>query len=181
MARSSAHSIVGDGCEAITFSRSLWPANIDEERQVLGMCIVDADAAREAVSLLMDEDFSLESHRRIFAAIRALIPEGPLDYICVSDWLARRRQLERVGGVAYITDLGTGVNLRRSMGRRAKNLRDYLIRRLLLGHSEKLAELALRLDIPPREVLNSARHSLDKVEKFDKQEISAMASPQVLP
>ena len=86
-------------------------ANIDAEKTVLGCALSDADAVHRILPLLCAEDFSLDSHRRIFHAIAALANAGKgVDDLTVCDALAAKQQLESVGGVAYIAGLSGNVD-----------------------------------------------------------------------
>ena len=85
--------------------------NIDAERTVLGCALSDQEAIFRALPLLETEDFSLDSHRRIFHAITELANAGkPVDDLTVSNALADRGQLQSVGGVAFLSDLSKNVD-----------------------------------------------------------------------
>lgn len=104
------------------------PASADAERAVLGAILLDATGGcySQAAALLSADDFSLDSHRRIFRAMIALDEtDSPMDYVTVCDELGRRREVESVGGVAYVTCLTDGLP-------RVKNIEQYvrIVRRL---------------------------------------------------
>src|SRR5438105_1188066 len=85
--------------------------NIDAERTVLGCALSDADAVYRVLPLLKPEDFSLDSHRRIFYAIAELGEAGkPVDDLTVCNALAANGQLGSVGGVAYLASLSGNVD-----------------------------------------------------------------------
>jgi len=46
------------------------PASVEAEKSFLASCILDSDCLSEAVDLLSPEDFYLEHHQRVFAAIQ---------------------------------------------------------------------------------------------------------------
>ena len=83
------------------------PASVHTEIVILGAIMLDADALAEAVAKLHPEDFSLDSHRRIFSAINSI--QGPVDYTTLRHELERRRELEAIGGPAYLAYLTEGV------------------------------------------------------------------------
>jgi len=61
--------------------------------------------------LLRSQDFSLDSHRRIFSVIQELAEAGKaVDDLTVCDALAAKRQLGPVGGVAYVSSLSEKVD-----------------------------------------------------------------------
>ena len=49
------------------------PANIDAERTILGAILLDNMAHAEAAEKLEPEDFSLDSHRRIYLRMSELM------------------------------------------------------------------------------------------------------------
>jgi replicative DNA helicase len=58
------------------------------------------------LTLLKAQDFSLDSHRRIFSVIEDLANRGtPVDDLTVTNALIGRGQLESVGGAEYVTSL----------------------------------------------------------------------------
>ncbi len=86
-------------------------ANLDAERTVLGCALSDAGALFRALPLLRPEDFSLDSHRRIFHAIAELANAGkPVDDLTLCTHLASTEQLQSVGGVAFVSDLSRTVD-----------------------------------------------------------------------
>lgn len=113
-------------------STSEWPADVAEEKGALGVCL--CGQAREATLLLSPSDFSLTSHREIFAAICELINRGELniEISLLAAELRRRGTLERIGDVAYLADLDYGVVVERSMASRLKILREFADRRQVL-------------------------------------------------
>ena len=79
------------------------PANIDAERTILGAILLDNAAHSEASERLDADDFSLDSHRRIFLRMTELMNEQrAVDIVTLSHELARYKEVEAVGGVAYL-------------------------------------------------------------------------------
>jgi replicative DNA helicase len=82
------------------------------EASVLGCAILDKDALFKIVPLLSPDDFSLDSHRRIYHAVLELANTGePVDDFSVCKALTVAGQLEAVGGMAAVSNLGTNVAL----------------------------------------------------------------------
>jgi replicative DNA helicase len=77
------------------------------ERAILGACMMCAGAYDTAVTRrLQAQDFSLDSHRRIFAMIVELREDGKeADAVAVEHELDIRHQLESVGGTEYVAGL----------------------------------------------------------------------------
>jgi len=81
------------------------PANVESEKAVIGELLLN-NSAWESAKVLTDKDFSLSSHRRIFACIRAYLErKRPIDGIILADALKRQVEFESVGGYLYVSDL----------------------------------------------------------------------------
>ena len=95
------------------------PHNEDAEKAVLGALLTDGSSSGEAVDLVTSivdrDDFYRDTHRIIYDAILNLVKSNKtVDFITLSEELERRKKLDTVGGIAYITSLAneaTGYNI----------------------------------------------------------------------
>jgi replicative DNA helicase len=86
------------------------PASLHAEVAILGAMMLDAVAISDATGRLKTEDFSLDSHRRIYDATLELMATGhAIDQITVGEALARKKELEAVGGPPYLAYLVEGI------------------------------------------------------------------------
>jgi replicative DNA helicase len=93
------------------------PSDVDSERIVMGAVILAADVCTKGEaeqyldSMAIDvQDFFLDSHRRIFAALRDLRAEClPLEFQSLIARLRDNGELERVGGSTYVSGLTHGI------------------------------------------------------------------------
>ena len=86
------------------------PANIDAEKTILGAVLLDNAAHSEAAEQLAPDDFSLDSHRRIFLRMSELMDSSrAVDIVTLANELARYKEVEAVGGVAYLASLTEGL------------------------------------------------------------------------
>src|SRR6195952_6179985 len=86
------------------------PASVHTERVILGSMLSDPVAVVDATAKLQADDFSLDSHRRIYGAMLELSELGhAIDFITVAEVLIRRKELEAVGGRAYLMSLTEGL------------------------------------------------------------------------
>lgn len=93
-----------------TITDRIPPQNIDAERSTLGSMFLEKEAIYKGMELLKPEDFYREAHRVIFEVVIHLANRGePVDIITVSEELKQRNMLEKIGGVAYLTDLANSV------------------------------------------------------------------------
>jgi replicative DNA helicase len=82
------------------------PANIDAEKTILGAILLDNTAHSEAAEKIDADDFSLDSHRRIFMRMSELMDsQRAVDIVTLAHELARYKEVEAVGGVAYLASL----------------------------------------------------------------------------
>ena len=93
-----------DGIERIP------PQNIEAEQAVLGAMLIKKEAISAAAELLTGDDFYRYAHRLVFEAIMTLNQANEaVDMITVTDRLKRDGELEKAGGIAFITALANAV------------------------------------------------------------------------
>ena len=82
----------------------LPPQALDAERSVLGSMLLSRDAIASAIQNLDEQAFYREAHRKIWRAILELFDRSEaVDMVTLVEALKRRKELEAVGGVSYLT------------------------------------------------------------------------------
>ena len=82
------------------------PASVHTEQVILGAMMSDPVAVTDATAKLVVDDFSLDSHKRIYAAMLELSEAShAIDLITVKDVLIRRKELEAIGNQSYLASL----------------------------------------------------------------------------
>lgn len=82
------------------------PHNIDAERALLGALILKPDTMHDVSVSVYVESFYADKHREIYRAIFEIFTKGdPIDLLSVTTRLKQNKQLERVGGASYVTEL----------------------------------------------------------------------------
>ncbi|MDT8071205.1 MAG: DnaB-like helicase N-terminal domain-containing protein [Terriglobia bacterium] len=120
-------------------SDAITPANVDAERSILGGILLDNCLQDEAKAVLSPEDFYLDSNRRIYAAMAGLADGGkPLELISLAEELGRRKELESVGGVAYLTSLTDGVPRRQSIEHHIRLVKEKAVLRSAIKGAQHL-------------------------------------------
>jgi replicative DNA helicase len=142
------------------------PANIDAEKTILGAILLDNSAHSEASERLEADDFSLDSHRRIFQRMSELMNEQrAVDIVTLSNELARYKEIESVGGVAYLASLTEGLPVRPVIEDYIRIVKDKsLLRRLMLICSAAIARAADQSETA-LEVLDAAESQLLEVSE----------------
>jgi replicative DNA helicase len=110
------------------------PSSVHTEVAILGAMLLDSVAISDATEKLKAEDFSLDSHQRIFRAIVDLMAKGHgIDYLTVQEELARRRELDSIGGPAYLAFLTEGIPRNFNIESYVQIVRDKSLLRQLMG------------------------------------------------
>jgi len=137
------------------------PASPDAERSILGGILLDNFLQNEAAAALQAEHFFLDSHRRIYQRMLDLNEFGkPIDIISLADELGRHKELESVGGVAYLTSLTDGVPRRQSIEHYIRLVKDKALLRGLIHAANGMITKALDQEDETAEVLDAAEASL---------------------
>ncbi len=137
------------------------PANVEAERSILGAILLDNHAYNQTAEHLRAEDFSLDSHRRIYSRMVDLAESSrPIDLITLVEELERRKELEAVGNVGYLSRLLDGVPDRPSIEHYLKIVRDKaLLRGLMHAANAAIARAAEQSD-PAEDILNDAEAAI---------------------
>lgn len=96
-----------------------YPHSFEAERAILGAILLDNSCWWQTETLL-PADFHLHSHRVIYKRMNDLIGDGKaIDFVTLTEVLGQHREIEVVGGVAYVTSLTDGLP-------RVKNIEQYV-------------------------------------------------------
>nr|WP_320148220.1 replicative DNA helicase [uncultured Anaeromusa sp.] len=118
------------------------PQNIEAEQAVLGAMLIEKEAIARVTELLKGGDFYREAHRLIFEAMLNLYNRNEaVDMITVIELLKREDNLEKVGGIAYVTSLANSVPTAANVHYHAKIVEEKALLRQLIQTSTKIAAL----------------------------------------
>ena len=85
---------------------NVLPNNLEAEQALLGCLLIDNQILSDVLEKLGEDDFYQESHQFIFAAMKHVYYERrPLDLVTLADKLEKEGNLEKSGGLSYITEL----------------------------------------------------------------------------
>ncbi|HEY1464090.1 MAG TPA: replicative DNA helicase [Terriglobales bacterium] len=137
------------------------PANVEAERSILGAILLDNFAYNEAAEHLKPEDFSLDSHRRIYTRMQDLAESSrSIDLITLVEELDRRKELQAIGDAAYISGLLDGVPDRPSIEHYVKIVRDKALLRGLIHTANAAIARAAEQSDSAEEILNDTEASI---------------------
>ncbi len=133
------------------------PANVEAERSLLGAILLDNTLYSEAGAALKPDDFFLDAHRRIYSRILDLSDTSrPIDLVTLSEELSRHKELEAVGGVAYLSSLTDGTPRRSSIEHYIRIVRDKSLMRGVIRAANTIMQTALDQADSAAEVLDRA-------------------------
>jgi len=120
------------------------PANVDAEKTILGAILLDNASHAEAAEKLEPDDFFLDSHRLIFHRMSELMNANrAVDIVTLAEELGRNKEIETVGGVAYLASLTEGLPRRPVIEEYIRIVKDKsLLRKLMLICSAAIARAA---------------------------------------
>jgi replicative DNA helicase len=137
------------------------PTNIEAERAILGAILLDNSAFNEAAAHLKVGDFSLDSHRRIYARMVDLAESSrPVDMITLVEELERHKDLQPVGDVGYVSGLLDGVPDRPSIAHYIKIVREKALLRGLIYTATSAIARAAEQSEPAEMILDEAESAI---------------------
>ena len=140
---------------------STLPANVEAERSILGAILLDNFSYNQAAEHLKPEDFSLDSHRRIYTRMIDLAESSrSIDMITLIEELSRRKELQAIGDVGYISSLLDGVPDRPSIEHYINIVRDKALLRGLIHASNAAIARAADQGDPAEDILNDAEAAI---------------------
>ena len=82
------------------------PNSVEAEQSLIGGLMLNKAAWDKVGDVVTAEDFYRNDHRIIFTAIAQLVEDGnPCDVVTVSEFLDRRSELDKAGGLEYLAAL----------------------------------------------------------------------------
>jgi replicative DNA helicase len=110
------------------------PASVHTEVVILGAMLLDGVAISDATAKLKAEDFSLDSHQRVYRCIVEMIAAGHgIDYTTVRAELERKREIDSIGGPAYLAYLSEGIPRNVNIESYVRIVKDKSLLRQLMG------------------------------------------------
>ncbi|MBP9759749.1 MAG: replicative DNA helicase [Candidatus Pacebacteria bacterium] len=140
------------------------PQALDAEKALLGAIMLKPDCMYDVSDILSSESFYVDKHRVIYGAIRDLfVKSDPIDALSVSERLKANKDLERIGGRAYLAELADGVPASANAYHYAKLVSKTATLRALIEGAEYIAELGFDESRDLEEILDSAEKRLMEI------------------
>lgn len=139
------------------------PMSVDAERAILGAVLLDqtGNAYNQAVSQILPGDFGMDSHRRIFARMVEVFESGsPIDFVTLTERLGQQKEIEAVGGVAYVTSLTDGLPRVKNISNYVRIVKDKSALRQIIHMANGASAAAYEQDSPVSHVLGTLQEQL---------------------
>lgn len=147
------------------------PQNVEAEQSCLGSLLIDKDAIYKVGDLLHPEDFYKDTHRMIFEGMLDLFAKHePIDLLSLSNKLAEKKQLDIIGGRAYLSSLSNTVPTSSHVQNYATIVQKKATLRRLIKSASEIANLGFQEAEDVEVTLDQAEKSLYNVsQNFLKQ------------
>ena len=150
--------------------------NLDAEKAVLGALLTNGSNSGAVVdtvtSILKSEDFYRDAHRIIYDAILEIVHANKTaDFITVGEELDRRKRLDAVGGLAYITSLANE-SVSYNVEEHAKIISEKAQLRRLIDAGNKIVGMTYAGEDEPTTILNKAEQMVLDVSGQTQSESS---------
>jgi len=133
------------------------PHDLAAEQCVLGGMLMSKDAISDVMEVISPLDHYRPAHQLVHEAILELYGRGePADPVTVSDLLAKRGELARVGGGAYLHTLLASVPTAANAGYYARIVRERAILRRLVEAGTRIVQLGYTGDGDADELVDRA-------------------------
>ncbi|MGI6754462.1 MAG: replicative DNA helicase [Atopobiaceae bacterium] len=144
------------------------PQDPEAEKSVLSAMLISSDALQDCIIELTPEDFYIPSNRKIFEAIYNLFNNSaPVDPVSLADYLKSQGELERVGGMPYLLDLGNNTFALASWHHHASMMRRDTTLRQIIAASAQITALAFDAPEDTKEVVDQAERMILSVTDRD--------------
>ena len=137
------------------------PHSREAEESVIGAVLLSEEAVNEVMDRLHPPDFYVPAHQAIFEAMRELFDTNQaIDAVTVSETLRRRGELEKVGGVAYLTRLVDIVPSTSNILYYSGIVEEHAKRRELIRAGASVTDVAFDIDEEIAHVLDRAEQAV---------------------
>ncbi len=137
------------------------PHSLEAEQSVLGAILIDKNAIVEVAGFLRPEHFYENSHTLIFTAMLSLYEKRePIDLVTLREVLKKKKELEGLGGVAYLSDLAAKVPTSSHIEHYGRIVKDYHTKRELIKQAGKVTEWAFDGEIDVKDVLDKTEQAI---------------------
>ncbi len=153
------------------------PQATEMEEAVLGGLMLEKDAVIEVIDILKPESFYKDEHQKIFYAIVDLFSGNKaIDILTVTEQLRKNKELESIGGPAYLTQLTGRIASAAHIEFHARIIQQKYIQRELIRVSTEIQNRAFDESIDVNDLLDFSEGELFNVAQGNiKKEAAKMS------
>lgn len=153
------------------FTRSVQgripPQHIQSEVALLGSIMLEPDVLHDIMDVVSPESFYVERHRIIYKAMLGLFSKGkPIDLVSLSSKLKDKKQIDQIGGQAYLTELVEAVPSAANAKYYADLVQKKYMMRELIKAADHVAQLGYDDDQELEEMLDRAEKRIFDVTSY---------------
>jgi replicative DNA helicase len=154
------------------------PQNTDAEKSLLGAVLIDEETLADITEHVSAKDFYEKRHAIIYEGMMNLYEKHqPVDLLTLTDELKRRKELDTVGGSAYLTELTNYVPTSAHAEAYAELVSQKAIRRRLIRASGEISEMSYDETTSTEQLLGMAEAELFAVsDQSLKQDLASIES-----
>ncbi len=154
------------------------PQNVDAEMSLLGAVLIDEEVLADITEHVKPKDFYDKRHAVIYDAMMRLYEKNkPVDLLTLTDELKRKKEIDEVGGSAYLTELTNYVPTAAHAESYAEIVAQKAVRRRLIKASGEISELGYNEETSTQELLQQAEAELFAVsDQSLKQDLTSLES-----
>lgn len=148
--------------------------DVEAERSVLGAIIIKPGIAYDVMDRLRADDFYRQQNRLVFQVLLAMVQrKTPIDIISITEQLRATDDLEKVGGIPYITQLANVTPTAVNVMHHADIVLQYSKRRQMMAVAEELRAAAMDLSEEPE--TDAVQQKLTKISMHDDHDVMTMS------
>ncbi len=137
------------------------PHNVGAEEAILGGILLNNDAMNQILDIIRPEDFYREANTHIFEGMIALYHQGdPIDLITLSQYLTRKKLVDKAGGPDYPAALAEAVSTSAGITYHAEIVKSLSIRRKLISQCATISEACFQEWEKTEDLLEMAEQSV---------------------
>ena len=154
------------------------PQNLDAEKSLLGAVLIDEEVLADISEHVTPKDFYDKRHAVIYDGMMRLYEKHkPVDLLTLTDELKRKKELDTIGGSAYLTELTNYVPTSAHAEAYAELVAQKAVRRRLIKASSEISEMGFDEETTTQELLEKAEAELFSVsDQSLKQDLTSLES-----
>ncbi len=137
------------------------PVSLEAEQALLGSLIIVPESFDKVGGLINEEDFYLEEHRHIYAALLSMFARSKtIDTVTLVNALVEQGDRDEAGGIKYISLLAESAPSPANILDYAKIVKDKSTLRRLIGICDEINATAYSEASPVREIVDAAEQKI---------------------